>query len=88
MKLNKGCLATPPPFYSGSWSVDASGVTATYGRAPNYSGYQYRINKGPWLASSDWTELTDPGTYIVQIRPIISEVMYGAKSDKKTVVVA
>lgn len=88
MKIRKGGLATPPPFRSTSWSVNASGITATYGRAPNYSGYQFRINKGPWLASSAWTTLVTPGTYIIQIRPIVSEVMPGAKSDKKSVVVS
>jgi hypothetical protein len=96
MKCSKGCLATPPPFYGSGWSVLASGITASYGRAPNYSHYEYRIitqgvsdrTVGEWTHQDSWTELTDPGTYRIQIRPIISEVVPGAPSDKKTVVVS
>lgn len=101
MKLLKGRLATPPPFRSEDWSVDAEGITASYSRAPNYTGYQFRITTfvldedeivvdrivGPWLPSSSFTELTDAGTYVVEIRPLLNGVVPGAISDKKEVVV-
>lgn len=82
-------LATPPPFKQAEWSVDASAITATYRYSDNgYTGYQFRINKGEWQDSASWTELTDPGTYNIQIRPIILDLVHGSQSDTKQVVVS
>lgn len=80
-----GNLATPPPFKTDDWSATASGITISNyrGDEKRRTGYQFRIDHGPWLDSSEWDTLLVESE--VQIRPIILGLVYGSPSDIKTV---
>lgn len=82
-----GTLATPPPFKSADWSVTATEITISNYRGDEgrRTGYQFRIDRGEWLDSSAFVTLTDVGTYLIEIRAIISDNLYGARSDVKEV---